>query len=176
MTVCLYSFGIGTSKSKKALFTQFLNEFEAVELPSKQVLDAPRLRLEKAKKIEYKNPKTVSNILSTEYVSFIPGIKSRMMSRMGPSTYKAKWLLKDKADFYTVIYSITHPYNRSIDYCVATFDTKGNSIDTHYLDVDTYETPHLRFEKNKTIYPVDKNNRKVKEAVVQIDSKGAIVG
>ena len=182
MSLVLLSISLNSFKShlfepnnKSELFSMFLKEFKKTDLPATLMLDSEYRTLLVHSPLPKKQIKKHSGqVLGLEYIKFIPEIKDRMMSRMGPSTYKAKWLMVLENKVNLVIYSIKHAY-RPTEYCMATFDYKGNLMHKVYLDIyPEKEYSLLQVAKDFSVYELDKNTEKPKRKLYNIGNRGQI--
>ena len=126
---------------KEELFKAFINEFKKVQLPNTLIFksDHHRVNNHEVRQSEdllqnstiKKSANKPKNILGNDYVTFIPGINSSRMSRIGPSTYIAEVLLTSNKQYTAVIYSESRAFNYSSDsYTLATFDKDGKQINS----------------------------------------------
>ena len=177
ISISLYSFksNLFEPNNKSELFSMFLKEFKKIDLPATLMLDSEyRMLLDYSSLPKKLIKKHSGQILGLEYTKFIPGIKDRMMSRMGPSTYKAKWLMEYENNFNLIIYSIKYNY-RPTEYCMATFDDKGNLMNK--VDLGSYPGDKiclLQFAKDFSVYELDKNTKKPKHKLYNIGKRGQI--
>lgn len=145
-SLCSFAYYSAQEDSREQLYKNFLSQFEQVDLPSKVILEAHIVTnemkpLKRKKQLEKaKSEKEVLKILTKEYASFIPGIKQGLMSRMGPSTYKAEVALATTGKYSAVIYSRSRSFDGGAkSYILATFDGHGTPLKTHHLGYSDLE-------------------------------------
>lgn len=146
-SLCSFAYYSAYEDGQERLYKEFLSKFEQVDLPSSLTLEAhvftnemtPKTRQQQLEKAQSK--KEQEKILTKEYSSFIPGISRGMMSRMGPSTYKAEYALASVGKYSAIIYSESRSFDAGAkSYMLATFDGKGKSIDTRYIGFADFDT------------------------------------
>jgi hypothetical protein len=131
-SLCSFAYYSTQESSQERLYKQFLSEFEQVDIPNTLLLKAYIVTSKKDSKKELVVKK--GKALTKEYTSFIPGIDRGMMSRMGPSTYKAELALATSGKYSAVVYSESRPFDGGTkSYILATFDGKGKKIGRKYL-------------------------------------------
>lgn len=145
-SLCSFAYYSANEDGRERLYKNFLSEFEQVDLPSTLTLEAhivtnemkPEKRKKQLEKLESKAE--LSKVLTKEYATFIPGIERGMMSRMGPSTYKAELALATSGKYSAVIYSESRSFDGGAkSFILATFDGNGEPIGTRYLGYSDLE-------------------------------------
>jgi hypothetical protein len=188
-SLCSFAYYSAQDDSREQLYKEFLSQFEQVDLPSKITLEAyivtnemkpakRKKQLEKAK-----SEAEVLKVLTKEYAPFIPEIEYGMMSRMGPSTYKAELALATTGKYSAVIYSKSRSFDGGAkSYVLATFDGHGTPIETQYLGYSDLEEKveltiskkmELRTKRLRVEGTVNGQEREIKNMF--ITSKGEIL-
>ena len=139
-SLCSFAYYSTYEDGRERLYKDFLSKFEQINLPNTITLEAyivtnemtPQKRKKQLEKLESKTE--LNKVLTKDYDAFIPGIGRGMMSRMGPSTYKAELALATSGKYSALIYSESRAFDGGAkSYLLATFDGKGNPIATRYL-------------------------------------------
>jgi hypothetical protein len=135
-SMCSFAYYSAHEDGQVRLYKKFLSEFKQVDIPSTIALKAYIVtdKSNPKKEVVFGKGKRLTN----DYVSFIPGIDRGMMSRMGPSTYRAEAALATSGKYSAVIYSKALPFDGGAkSYILATFDDKGKNIGTERLGFST---------------------------------------
>lgn len=139
-SLCSFAYYSAQDDGRERLYKDFLSKFEQVNLPSTLTLESyivtnemePEERKKQLEKSESKEE--LSKVLGKDYATFIPGIDRGMMSRMGPSTYKAELALATSGKYSAVIYSESRSFDGGAkSFILATFDGNGAPVGTQYL-------------------------------------------
>jgi hypothetical protein len=136
-SLCSFAYYSAQEDGREQLYKNFLSEFEQIDLPSsltlKRYIITNKMKPIKNKK-QLENKIGASKVLTKEYATFIPGIEHGMMSRMGPSTYKAEVALATSGKYSAVIYSESRAFDGEGKYYIlATFDGNGAPLGTRNL-------------------------------------------
>jgi hypothetical protein len=148
---------------KEELFKAFINEFKQVQLPNTLTFKSDYHRVNKHEvsqsgellqnSIIKKSSNKPKRVLGKDYVTFIPGINSGMMSRIGPTTYTAEVMLASNKQYTAVIYSESRPFDYTVNgYTLATFDNTGKQIYAKHIgESSTNGYIKMAFSKNMSI-------------------------
>lgn len=139
LTITLSSFAYFSTidEGRKQLYKDFLKEFERVNLPTKVLLKAYIPQLEDS---EEEKPQWNSSVLGSEYGDFIPSINRGMMSRMGPSVFRAELMLATTTHYNAVIYSKSRSFDGGgKSYILATFNKEGKMLYSQTLGYAGFE-------------------------------------
>jgi hypothetical protein len=145
-SLCSFAYYSAQEDSREQLYKKFLGQFEQVDLPSTMTLKAyivtnkikPKKNEKQLESLE--NGVKTSNLLGSEYASFIPEIEFGKMSRMGSNTYKAELALVTNGKYSAVIYSVTRSFDGDgKSYVLATFDGHGVPLKNRNLGYSSLE-------------------------------------
>ena len=164
---------------KEELFKAFINEFKKVQLPNTLTFKSDYHRVNKHEvnqsgdllqnSIIKKSGNKIKNALGMNYVTFIPGINSGMMSRIGPTTYTAEVMLASNKQYTAVIYSKSRPFDYTINgYTLATFDNTGKQINAKHIgesSTDGYIKMALSRNMSITINDISINQETAKKTI-----------
>lgn len=185
--VCSFAILNKVGKSKTDLYKGFIHKFDKISNPSCITLEFDTML------ITYVNHKKIEKdygraLLDQKFEAFIPDLRTREFSRMGPAEYHAEFV-SNFGKFKLFLYSKSYPYEddfryysavvinkngeivqepfhlniHSYDDVVSSCIIKGNALTTYSKDIKEQElsTTHYIFSDNGKLLEKDKSFKKL---------------